>query len=276
MKTTFQRPPTSPRNTPNGRPARSSMERPSTHGLLKTSRWQKSRRCAPANAFRYNHAHDGRDEILTLQDVIDIAKRASAEFGRTIGIYPETKHPSCSATSTASRGKARRHPQGQRLRRPRRTVLHPVLRIRQPATSAHDDRHADRSSSWKPRTASPTTSSSPATRAPTATSPAPRSRKDRPLRQRHRPEQAPDRPGQGRPHARRADHSGRRRAPRRLARPPYTFRDEAIFLAPDYAGDPQAVTCNSLPARRRRGVLGFADSAFRARSRFLREMSPAP
>ena len=32
-------------------------------------------------------------EIPTLQEVIDLAKRKSAETGRTIGIYPETKHP---------------------------------------------------------------------------------------------------------------------------------------------------------------------------------------
>ena len=44
-------------------------------------------------SFR-QHAHDGRYAILTLQDVIDIAKQASAKSGRVIGIYPETKHPS--------------------------------------------------------------------------------------------------------------------------------------------------------------------------------------
>ena len=40
-----------------------------------------------------NHANDGTQEILTLQEVIDIAKKATKETGRTIGIYPETKHP---------------------------------------------------------------------------------------------------------------------------------------------------------------------------------------
>ena len=40
-----------------------------------------------------NHANDGTQEILTLQEVIDIAKKATQETGRTIGIYPETKHP---------------------------------------------------------------------------------------------------------------------------------------------------------------------------------------
>lgn len=36
---------------------------------------------------------NGQYEIPTLQEVIDLAKRKSAETGRTIGIYPETKHP---------------------------------------------------------------------------------------------------------------------------------------------------------------------------------------
>lgn len=40
-----------------------------------------------------NHSFDGQFEILTLQEVIDLAKQKSAEIGRTIGIYPETKHP---------------------------------------------------------------------------------------------------------------------------------------------------------------------------------------
>jgi len=41
-----------------------------------------------------DHSFDGQFEILTFQEVIDVAKRKSAETGRTIGIIPETKHPS--------------------------------------------------------------------------------------------------------------------------------------------------------------------------------------
>ena len=41
-----------------------------------------------------NTAYDGQFEIPTLAEVIALAKRRSAETGRTIGIYPETKHPS--------------------------------------------------------------------------------------------------------------------------------------------------------------------------------------
>lgn len=42
----------------------------------------------PANA-----AYDGRFAIPTLAEIIALAKRRSKETGRTIGIYPETKHP---------------------------------------------------------------------------------------------------------------------------------------------------------------------------------------
>ena len=40
-----------------------------------------------------NAAYDGRFAIPTLAEIIALAKRRSAETGRTIGIYPETKHP---------------------------------------------------------------------------------------------------------------------------------------------------------------------------------------
>lgn len=43
----------------------------------------------PANA-----AFNGQAQILTLDEVIALAKRAAKEQGRPIGIYPETKHPS--------------------------------------------------------------------------------------------------------------------------------------------------------------------------------------
>jgi len=41
-----------------------------------------------------NRRYDGQQPIPTLADVIALAKCASAQTGRTIGIYPETKHPS--------------------------------------------------------------------------------------------------------------------------------------------------------------------------------------
>ncbi|WP_448663239.1 glycerophosphodiester phosphodiesterase [Sphingomonas sp. CJ20] len=41
-----------------------------------------------------NTAYDGQAPIPTLDEIIALAKKATAETGRTIGIYPETKHPS--------------------------------------------------------------------------------------------------------------------------------------------------------------------------------------
>ena len=40
-----------------------------------------------------NTPYDGRYQVPTLQEVIDLSKRLSLELGRPIGIYPETKHP---------------------------------------------------------------------------------------------------------------------------------------------------------------------------------------
>jgi glycerophosphoryl diester phosphodiesterase len=41
-----------------------------------------------------NTIYDGRFEVPTLQQVIDLTRRLSRELDREIGIYPETKHPS--------------------------------------------------------------------------------------------------------------------------------------------------------------------------------------
>lgn len=41
-----------------------------------------------------DRAHDGQFQIPTFEEVLDLAVRGSAATGRTIGVYPETKHPS--------------------------------------------------------------------------------------------------------------------------------------------------------------------------------------
>ncbi|MPY98686.1 MAG: glycerophosphodiester phosphodiesterase [Actinophytocola sp.] len=41
-----------------------------------------------------NTRYDGRYEVPTFQEVIDLTRRLSRELDRDIGIYPETKHPS--------------------------------------------------------------------------------------------------------------------------------------------------------------------------------------
>jgi glycerophosphoryl diester phosphodiesterase len=50
-----------------------------------------------------NVAFNDLYEIPTLQEVVDLAKEQSLATGRTIGIYPETKHPTFFAQNAANR-----------------------------------------------------------------------------------------------------------------------------------------------------------------------------
>ncbi|HEX6340892.1 glycerophosphodiester phosphodiesterase family protein [Umezawaea sp.] len=55
---------------------------------LKTLRAKEARpELRPANAV-----HDGRYPIMTFQEVVDLSRTLSRRLGRTIGVYPETKH----------------------------------------------------------------------------------------------------------------------------------------------------------------------------------------
>ncbi|MGQ4383324.1 glycerophosphodiester phosphodiesterase [Streptomyces sp. SAS_270] len=40
-----------------------------------------------------NTVFDGRLEVLTFQEVVDLARRLSKTYGRTVAVFPETKHP---------------------------------------------------------------------------------------------------------------------------------------------------------------------------------------
>ena len=40
-----------------------------------------------------DQSHNGKYQVPTLQEVIDLAKAEGARLNRTVGIYPETKHP---------------------------------------------------------------------------------------------------------------------------------------------------------------------------------------
>ncbi|MEU6917335.1 glycerophosphodiester phosphodiesterase family protein [Streptomyces olindensis] len=40
-----------------------------------------------------NTVFDGREEVMTFQEVVDLARRLSRAHGRTIAVFPETKHP---------------------------------------------------------------------------------------------------------------------------------------------------------------------------------------
>ncbi|GAA1600672.1 glycerophosphodiester phosphodiesterase [Kribbella hippodromi] len=42
---------------------------------------------------QHNTVFDGRYQVPTFQEVINLSRRLSKELGRPIGIYPETKHP---------------------------------------------------------------------------------------------------------------------------------------------------------------------------------------
>ncbi|GAA1513719.1 glycerophosphodiester phosphodiesterase [Streptomyces albidochromogenes] len=41
-----------------------------------------------------NTVFDGRLEVMTFQEVVDLARKLSKRYGRTIAVFPETKHPS--------------------------------------------------------------------------------------------------------------------------------------------------------------------------------------
>ncbi|GAA4294064.1 glycerophosphodiester phosphodiesterase [Streptomyces venetus] len=40
-----------------------------------------------------NTVFDGRAEVMTFQEVVDLARRLSRTYGRTVAVFPETKHP---------------------------------------------------------------------------------------------------------------------------------------------------------------------------------------
>jgi glycerophosphoryl diester phosphodiesterase len=42
---------------------------------------------------QHNTLYDGRHEVPTLQELLDLRVQLSRELGRSVGIYPETKHP---------------------------------------------------------------------------------------------------------------------------------------------------------------------------------------
>ena len=51
-----------------------------------------------------NNRYNDQEVIPTLQEVIDLAKSESTRLGRTVGIYPETKHPTYFAAVAATNG----------------------------------------------------------------------------------------------------------------------------------------------------------------------------
>jgi glycerophosphoryl diester phosphodiesterase len=53
----------------------------------------KTLRATERLPFR-SHAHDGRFEIPTFEEVLELAEREGRRRGRAVAVYPETKHPS--------------------------------------------------------------------------------------------------------------------------------------------------------------------------------------
>ena len=92
-------PPTS-RTTPSSRAAR---RRRSIDGVAITGWFTEDFTLAELKTLRAkeripdvrqrNTIYNGRFQVPTFQEVIDLAKRLSSELDRPIGIYPETKHP---------------------------------------------------------------------------------------------------------------------------------------------------------------------------------------
>ena len=176
-----------------------------------------------------NTAFDGLYQVPTLQEVIDLAKRAG------VGIYPETKHP----TYFDSIGLSLEEPLLATLRAngspSRGQGVHPVVRDRQPQGAEPPDPGAAGAAHRRGRRAlRPGGRRRPADLRRPGHPGGPG--RDRHLRRRHRPEQEPDRP------------PGRRRQPAGPDQPgattpteagllvhPWTFRNENNFLPPTSA-----------------------------------------
>ena len=182
-----------------------------------------------------NTLYDGRFEVPTFQEVIDLAQALSRELHRQIGIYPETKHP----TYFRSIGLPLEEPLVQTLRRATTSTTAArrcsCSRSRSPTCKALDREleGAARAAARRAETRKPGDVVAPATRAPTATSRRPPGCAD----DRHATPTASARrrttSSRATPTARSpaADDVRRRRPrgrPRR--RHPYTFRNENTFL----------------------------------------------
>ena len=97
-----------------------------------------------------NAEHDGRYEIPTFQEIIDLAARLG------VGIYPETKHPTYHRVDRpAARARARRRPAPQRPRPRAGEGVRAVLRGREPPDAARRAQSPARAAARPARRATP-------------------------------------------------------------------------------------------------------------------------
>jgi glycerophosphoryl diester phosphodiesterase len=81
--------------------------------------------------------------IPTFREILELAKAESARTGRTIGVYPETKHPTYHVDARpADRAASAEDPRRVRLHEEGIAGHHPVVRSRQPQGVAQADRRA--------------------------------------------------------------------------------------------------------------------------------------
>ena len=101
-----------------------------------------------------NNSYNNQFVIPTLQEVINLAKAKSIETGRTIGIYPETKHPSYFKDFTDANGLKRM--EGQSWSRPCTPTT--AMTATRRSTSSPSKSAICSTSTARPRSASPSCS----------------------------------------------------------------------------------------------------------------------
>ena len=99
----------------------------------------KQLRAVQANPAR-SKDYDGKYEVPTFDEILDLLAEESAKRKRRIGVYPETKHPAFHlALGLPLEERLLEALAASRARRCRCAGVHPVVRKRESAVSAHQD-----------------------------------------------------------------------------------------------------------------------------------------
>ena len=100
-----------------------------------------------------NTRYDGRFEIPTFQEVLDLRARLSRKLHRPLGVYPETKHPTYfRSIGLPLEPRLVRALNRNGLNERRRARVRPVLRDRQPARAGPVAEGAARAAARRPQT----------------------------------------------------------------------------------------------------------------------------